>query len=92
MKQKLEMKIAEELPFMSRGKNADEQMKDGGRISNLYDAFGCDFADGWYEVVRGLCRDIAEAYEKAGLPVDIVNRPSKVKIRSAAVLLSSGKA
>lgn len=72
MKQELEMKIAGEFPFMRRGKNADEQMIDDGRISNLYDAFGCDFADGWYEVVRGLCRDITEAYEKAGLPVDIV--------------------
>lgn len=72
IKEEFELKIAEEFPFMCRGKNADEQLKYDGRIGNLYDAFGCDFADGWYEVIRGLCRDITEGYGKAGLPVDIV--------------------
>ncbi len=66
MKQELELKIAEEFPFMRRGKNTDEQLKEDGRISNLYDAFGCQFADGWYAVICGLCRDITEAYAKAG--------------------------
>ena len=72
MKQEFELKIAEVFPSMCREKNADEQLEEYGRISNLYDAFGCDFADGWFEVIRGLCRDITEAYGKAGLPVDIV--------------------
>lgn len=72
MKQEFELKIAEEFPFMRRGKNVDEQRKEDGCINDLYGAFGCDFADGWYEVIRGLCRDITEAYGKAGLPVDIV--------------------
>mgnify|MGYP001388275196 CR=1 FL=1 len=72
MKQELELKIAEEFPFMRRGKNTDEQLKEDGRISDLYGAFGCEVGDGWFEVIRGICRDITEAYEKAGLPVDIV--------------------
>lgn len=72
MKQELELKIAEGFPYMKRGKNKDEQLKDDGSISNLYDAFGCCFADGWEEVIRGLCRDNTDAYGKAGLPVDIV--------------------
>lgn len=72
MNLELEMKLADEFPFMRQGKNADEQLKDDRRISKLYDAFGCDFADGWYEVICGLCRDITEANGKVGLPVDIV--------------------
>jgi len=72
MKPELELKLAEEFPFMHRGKNANEQIKDDSRIGNLYDAYGCEFSDGWYEVIRGLCHDISEAYEKAGVPVDIV--------------------
>jgi len=70
LKDELELKLAEEFPFMRQ--NADEQRKDDGSISQLHDAFGLDVSDGWYEVIRGLCRDITTAYEKAGLPVDIV--------------------
>jgi len=72
MKKELELKIAEEFSFMRRGKNIDEQRKEDGRISDLYGAFGCNVGDGWFEVIRGLCRDITDAYGKAGLPVDIV--------------------
>ncbi|NLB82138.1 MAG: hypothetical protein GX800_11150 [Clostridiaceae bacterium] len=72
MKRELELKITEEFPFMRRGKNIDEQRKEVGHISDLYGAFGCGVGDGWYEVIRGLCRDITEAYTKAGLPVDII--------------------
>lgn len=72
MKDELELKLAEEFPFMRLWKNVDEQRKDDSHISQLYDAFYCDVDDGWYELIRGLCRDITTAYEKAGLPVDIV--------------------
>lgn len=41
MKKGLELKIAEEFPFMRRGRNIDEQRKEDGRISDLYGAFGC---------------------------------------------------
>ena len=57
MKKELELKIAEEFPFMNRGKNIDEQRKEDGRISDLYGTFGCSISDGWFEVIRGLCRD-----------------------------------
>ncbi len=85
MKQELELKTAEEFPFMKRGRNKDEQLKNDGRISNLYDAFGCCFAYGWEEVIRGLCRDITEAYGKAGLPVDIVVDQVKEKFGTLRV-------
>lgn len=71
MRDELEMKIAEKFPFMRRGKHFGEQREEG-RIHDLYGAFGCSVRDGWYEVIRGLCRDITEAYEKAGRPIDIV--------------------
>ncbi len=72
MKAELEVKLAEEFPFMRRGKNAKAQIKSDGRIGNLYDAYGCAFSDGWYEIICGLCRDISMEYEKAGVPIDIV--------------------
>lgn len=72
MKAELEVKLAEEFPFMRRGKNAKAQIETDGRICNIYDAYGCEFSDGWYDIIRGLCRDISMAHEKAGVPIDIV--------------------
>lgn len=49
-----------------------EEQEAGGRICDLYGAFGCECDDGWYELLYGLCGEITEAYKKHGAPVDIV--------------------
>jgi len=72
VKKELEQRLEDEFPFMRRGKSINEQKDEKDFIYSLYDAFGCDVGDGWFEVLRGLCRDITEAYRRAGLPVDIV--------------------
>ncbi|NIK80478.1 hypothetical protein FHS15_005668 [Paenibacillus castaneae] len=71
MREELEEKLANEFPFMRRGESYKEQEK-SGEIRDLFGAFGCEFGNGWYEVLRGLCNEVTKAYERAGLPVDIV--------------------
>lgn len=71
MKRELENKLAEEFPFMLRKHSLAEQ-RNLGYISDLYGAFGCDCADGWYELIRSLCREITETYEKHGRKPDII--------------------
>lgn len=67
MRKELEMKLAEEFAFLRRAETRQE-----GRIENLFQAFGYECGDGWYELLRGLCGQIVSAYEEAGQPVDIV--------------------
>lgn len=71
MKDELEKKLAEAFPFMQIKETLEEQ-EAGGRICDLYGAFGCECDDGWYELLYGLCGEITEAYKKHGAPVDIV--------------------
>lgn len=71
MNPELQMKLAEEFPFMRRNQSLQEQKANGG-ISDLYGAFGCETGDGWYELLRDMCREISEAYQKAGEPINLV--------------------
>lgn len=71
MKTELEIKLAEEFPFMRRKQSLQEQ-EANGRIYDLYGAFGCDIGDGWYELLRDMCKEITEAYQKAGEPINLV--------------------
>lgn len=79
MKRELEEKLAKEFEFMHRGKGYDEQMISDGFVADLYGAFGCEHDDGWYELLRGLCLEITEAYQKHGLPIDIAVSQVKEK-------------
>lgn len=40
---------------------------------------GIDCGDGWYPLIRELCRDITEVYATAGQPVDVVVQQVKEK-------------
>lgn len=71
MKDELEKKLAEAFPFMQIKETLEEQ-EAGGRICDLYGAFGCECGDGWYELLYGLCGEITEAYKKHSAPMDIV--------------------
>lgn len=67
MKKELEQKLADEFPFMRRDPKALKQHP----IRDLYGAFGCDFDDGWYDLLYELCTEITAAYKSRGLPVNI---------------------
>ena len=71
MKQELEEKLAAEFPFMRRRKSYEEQTAEG-IVSDLYGAWGCECGAGWYELLRGLCGEITEVYQRHDRPVDII--------------------
>ena len=71
MREELENKLAEQFSFMRRGKCLEEQQQEGS-VGDLYSAFGCEFDDGWYQMMVDMCTEIMAVYEKAGKPVDIV--------------------
>lgn len=76
MDAELELELAKNFPFMRINESSEEQ-KASGRIYDLYDSFFCDVGNGWYSVLYGLCQELTEVYEKAGIPVDIV--PVQIK-------------
>ena len=76
MKKELEERLAEEFPFMRKRISLNEQMA-AGAVTDLYSAYGCENRNGWYELLRGLCREITEIYEKYGCPVELI--PDQVK-------------
>ena len=71
MRKELEQKLAEKYPFM-RHQHTLAQQEAQGFIYDLYSAFGCECSDGWYDLLDHLCEEIAQAYEAAGVPVNIV--------------------
>ena len=83
MDRNLEMQLAEEFPFMRRKSSLKEQENRDGMVSDLYSAFGCEMRNGWYELMRGLCGEITEAYRDAGVPVDITVDQVKEKYGTA---------
>lgn len=76
MDAELELELAKDFPFMRINASPETQTSNGG-IYDSYDSFFCDVCDGWYSVLYGLCQELTEVYEKAGVPVDIV--PVQIK-------------
>lgn len=66
MKTELENNLAEEFEFMRR-----EPVSADGIIDKLYDAFGIDTGDGWYQLLYDMCKEISEVLETAEKPVHI---------------------
>ncbi len=57
---------------MRRGPSVQEQRAQQGSVWDLYGAFGLDIGDGWYQLIRDMCGEIAAAYEAEGAAVDLV--------------------
>ena len=65
MNRELEKRLAEEFEFMRRG-----PLSEAG-IDNLYNAFGIETGDGWYQLLYDMCKEIAIVLETAEKPVTI---------------------
>lgn len=65
-----EKALEEEFPFMKKGNTLGEQQA-SGYIGDLYSAFGCECDNGWYELIRSLCKEIVDIYTETGLQPDI---------------------
>lgn len=63
MRTEFEKALAEEFPFMRWVLSP---------IDGSYEAIGLDCGDGWYQLIRDMCREITAAYEAAGRPPDVV--------------------
>ena len=72
MRDELEKRLAEEFPFMRRGKSLTEQHEEGG-IVDLYGAFGCECDDGWYQLLRDCCAEIVARYAEDGIGLDDID-------------------
>lgn len=75
MRDELEQRLGAEFPFMKRSPG-EENVK---KITNVYQKWGCQCEDGWYALIRDLCREITERYEKEGIPADIIVEQIKEK-------------
>lgn len=62
--------LGEEFGFMKRG---------DGAASPVYQRWGCECGDGWYQLIRDLCTEIASAYSRADGEPDIIVRQVKQK-------------
>lgn len=58
MKTELQANLAEEFEFMRR-----KPVPEDGMIVNVYDAFGIEAGNGWYQLLYDMCKEIAEVLE-----------------------------
>lgn len=70
MNQELEAALAKEFPFMRR---------EGQNSASVYQKFGIQAGPGWYELIRSLCRELADLCAQAGREDDLVVRQVKEK-------------
>lgn len=75
MREEFEQKLGSEFPFMKRNPNGESIEK----ITNVYQKWGCQCGDGWFNLIRDLCREITEKYEKEGISADIIIEQVKEK-------------
>lgn len=74
MKRKSELQLEEDFKFMKRDRTSD--------TDNMYQMFGCECGDGWYNLIHDLCEAISGRYAKENMPVDIVVFQVKQKFAS----------
>ncbi|MDR2572363.1 MAG: leucine-rich repeat domain-containing protein [Oscillospiraceae bacterium] len=87
-KKDFELKLEQEFPFMRRSEVTDEQWEKGGY--STYAAYGCECQGGWYGILRGLCLDITNAFEKNGQTVDLTIAQIKEKFGTLRFYYSIG--
>jgi hypothetical protein len=78
MREDLELILQEGFSFMKR----DMTINDRNQIHNIYQAWGCECAGGWYQLLYDLCQAITDRYAQDGIPVDIVLKQIKEKFAS----------
>lgn len=75
MNAEFEQKLADDFPFMRRNQSGESD----GKITNIYQKWGFQCGDGWYDLIHDLCHEITDRYEKEGISVDIVVEQIKEK-------------
>lgn len=74
MREELEYVLAQKFDFMKR-----RAQKRTGGVKNLYQAFGVETGDGWYQLLYDLCEELAKCIHDADEPVKFVVTQIKEK-------------
>ena len=77
----LKRKLIKEFPFLDR----PQIRKKGIYPYDFYEALPYDVDDGWYDLVRGMCREISAAYARTGRPVDLIMERIREKLGTMRV-------
>ena len=83
--------LAKEFPFM-RAKpenNIATGRADDLIIKDLFTAFGCQCGQGWYEMLRSMCKEIEDAYKEKNKTPDIEIHQIKEKYGTLRVYYAS---
>jgi len=84
MDRELEKRLGEEIPFFKR--EFDIEPYSNG--ANIFQSFGCQCGNGWYELLLNCGKEILACYEQADMPVDIVIEQIKEKFSTLRVYYS----
>ena len=68
-KREWEVKLIEEFPFLKQSEDGED--------GTIYQKYGFECAEGWYELLRDCCRKIMDCYSEAGAEIDFV--PVQIK-------------
>lgn len=63
MKNELEQQLGRDFPFMRRA---------GGDDENIYQKYGMEFDNGWYDLIHELCQKITDRFARDGKEPNIV--------------------
>lgn len=63
MKDELEQQLERDFPFMKRDRNGEK---------NIYQEWGCECDNGWYDLIYELCQKISDRFERDGKEPDII--------------------
>lgn len=63
MRQELQLELQSQFAFMKR----DMSLKDSKEIRNIYQNYGCECGDGWFELIQELCQRITNVYKFEGI-------------------------
>ncbi|MGN0169226.1 MAG: hypothetical protein ACI39H_00510 [Lachnospiraceae bacterium] len=74
MREELEYALAQKFDFMKRR----SRNRTGG-VKNLYQDFGVETLDGWYQLLHDLCEELAKCIHDADVPVKFVVTQIKEK-------------
>ena len=63
MRDELEQRLERDFPFMKRDRNGEE---------SLYQKWGCECDNGWFDLIHELCQKISDRFERDGKEPNII--------------------
>lgn len=83
MKKELDQKLQDRFPFLKRPELHRENIYEFVKGFSLYDNYGFEVGDGWYQLLFDLCTRIEEIYKEYDQPVTL--KPAQIKSKFASL-------